>query len=307
MLSLLAGLNQTNTKSALGLRAALPSNRQSVSELLRTNMIHQHYRSQGGRNGRFGYPVDQVRFEGVTATRSYRGGQIQVLADKLQPELPTLEASITFLGANCTAQSHDGLTAHDEPYFIISVDQGDGAPKTDKFGPFEKVDAGTVIGVGAFLKDKLVPNPTTIRVVAYENDEGDPDETAKKIQDEIVKLSQQAQSLASSGADAAAADAADGPGIGVGAAAGTIGAIAAGPLGALVASAIVSVFGLGDDFVGQNAAQLFMSPDNVGTPPTLGQFQGTDFHSKITVGGNDEGAYDLFFNVLVKKVEVAKV
>jgi hypothetical protein len=132
----------------------------------------------------------------------------------------------------------------------------------------------------------------SIRVLAYENDRGDPEETAKKIQEEIVTLSQQASSLAS------AASAADGPGVGVAAGAGTVGAIAGGPLGALVAAAIVEVLGLGDDFVGQNADILFLHPDDVGTPPIRGKFQGKlDFNSEIVVGGGEEGKYTLFFFV----------
>ena len=115
----------------------------------------------------------------------------------------------------------------------------------------------------------------------------------------MIKLSQQAQSLAS------AADAADGPGIGPGAAAGTVGAIAGGPIGALIAAGIVSALDLGDDFVGQAATLLFARPEDVGTPPTQGQFhpegldQGMAFNRKINVDGGDEGVYDLFFDILV--------
>jgi hypothetical protein len=300
MLNLRAALKQTQTKSVLGLRSALSSQRSSVTELLQTNIIHQHYLNVGGRNGPFGFPTSNVQFLGAKVRREFRGGEIQILGDKIQ-DLPKLEVSVRFLGFRCVREStSDQLSPLDEPYFIISVDTGNGAPAVKKFGRFEGVDSGTEIGVAELLIQKVAPNPMAIRVVAYENDHGDPDETAKKIQDEVIKLSQQAGSLAS------AAAAADGPGIGPAAAAGTVGGIAAGPIGALIAAGIVSVLGLGDDFINQAATLLFARPEDVGTPPTIGQFRGIDFNRKINVNGGDEGEYDLFFDILVLKIDPGK-
>jgi hypothetical protein len=129
-------------------------------------------------------------------------------------------------------------------------------------------------------------------VAAFENDQGNPDDTAKKIQDEIVKLSQQAASLAS------AASAADGAGE-FAAGAGTVGGIAGGPLGAIVAAGIVLALDLGDDFIGQSVAVLFPRPEDVGTPQTKGQFQGNDFNQQIDITSEEEGQYELFFDVHV--------
>ena len=293
MLSLRTALQQTQTESVLGLRSALSSQQSSMTQLLQTNLIHQHYLDVGGRDGRLGYPTSEVQFLGVETSRQFRGGEIHLLGDKVSA-IATREVSVRFLGFRCVRESDsDQLSPHDEPYFIISADTGNGAPAVKKFGRFEGVDSGTEIGVAELLIQKVPPNPMAIRVVAYENDDGDPDETARKIQDEVIKLSQQAGSLAS------AAAAADGPGVGPSAAAGTVGAIAGGPIGALVAAGIVSLLGLGDDFIGQATTVLFARQDDVGTPPTLDQFQGNDFNCKINVNGGDEGEYDLFFDIVV--------
>ncbi len=297
MLSLLTALKQTQTKSVLGLKSALSSQRSSVTELLQTNRIHQHYLNDvGGRNGPFGFPTSEVQFDGAKAFREFRGGEIQILGDNFN-DIPKLEVSVRFLGFRCIKESVNDLgSTHDEPYFIISVDTGNGAPALKKFGRYEGVDTDTEVGVAELLIDKVAPNPMAIRVMAYENDFGDPDDTAKKIQDEVVKLSQEAGKLAS------AAEAADGPGVGPSAAAGTIGGIAGGPLGALLAAGIVSALGLGDDFINQSIALLFTRPENVGEPPTQGQFQETDYNRKINVNGGDQGIYDLFFDIHVEEI-----
>jgi hypothetical protein len=295
MLSLSTALKQNHTTSTLSMRSALSSQRSSVTELLQTNLIYQGYLNVGGRNGYFGYPTSEVHFLGAKADRQFRGGQIQVLGGKVQM-LPSLVVSIHFLGFRCVQESSwDQSSPHDEPYFIISVDPGNGTPTLRKF-EYTNVDTGTEMSDGSLLIANIAPNPMALRVIAYEKDFGDPDATAKNIQDEVVTLSQQAQSLAS------AADAADGPGIGPAAGAGTIGAIAGGPLGALVAAGIVSVLGLGDDFVGQAAKLLFSRPEDVGTPPKLGDFQDMPFNQRIHIDGGDEGIYDLYFDVLVLNI-----
>src|SRR5689334_13617925 len=115
MLSVLASLKQTQTKSVLGLRSALSSQRASVTELLKTNLIHQHYLSRGGRYGRLGFPISDVQFLGTKAIRQYRGGEIQVLGNRAH-DLPKLEVSVRFLGFRCVKEStSDQASPHDEP------------------------------------------------------------------------------------------------------------------------------------------------------------------------------------------------
>ena len=225
MLSLRTALNQNQTTSMRGLQSALSSSRSSVRELLLTNLIHQHYLGVDGHTGPLGIPTSPVEFTGGVGTREFRGGQITTQGEGVRA-LAHHEASVRFLGFRCVQESsHDQLSPHDEPYFIIAVDTGNGAPFVKKFGEFEGTETGTEVGIGELLLQKAAPNPTAIRVAAYEKDYGDPDATARRIQDEVVKLSQQAASLAS------AASAADGPGVGPAAGAGTIGGIAGGPSG----------------------------------------------------------------------------
>ena len=263
--------------------------------------IHSHYLSTGGVGGPLGYPTSAVQFSGNAASRDYRGGiatgfkdPIDLLGVKIKA-IATREARITFIGFRCLDLSNE-ISATDEPYFIVSIDDGRGVPLVKKFGPFENTDEGTEVGIGEVVSHpSMAPNPVSIRVAAYENDSGDPDETAKKVQAAMVELAQQAQSLAS----AANADAADGPGVGPSAAAGAAGLLA-GPLGALAAIGIVSLFGLGDDFIGQGVATAFQRPDDVGTPLALGEFQGNSFNRKIDInGGDDEGHHELFFDIQV--------
>lgn len=297
MLSLRTAFNQNQVTSVRGLRSALGPERSSVSELLRINLIHQHYVGVGGHTGPLGLPTSPVEFTGAVGTRQYRGGEITILGEGVQA-LAHHEASIRFLGFRCVEESsHDQSTAQDEPYFIITVDTGNGAPIVKKFGEFDGIITGTEMGFGELLLDKAAPNPMSIRVAAFENDRGDPDATARKIQDEVVKLSQQAASLAS------AASAADGPGVGVAAGAGTIGGIAGGPIGALLAVGAVELLGLGDDFVGQAVDVLFVNQNDVGTPAVKeDRFQNNEFNRKIVIDGGAEGKYELFFDVRVKKV-----
>jgi hypothetical protein len=263
--------------------------------------IHEQYLASGGTGGPLGYPTSEVQFSGNTASRQYRGGSAMGFKDAVGllgvnvEAIATREARVTFVGFRCVDLSNE-VSATDEPYFVVTIDDGKGLPLVKKFGPFENTDKGSEVGVGEVVSPPdMAPNPLAIRVAAYENDEGDPDETAEKIQEEMVKLAQQAQSFAA----AAGAGAADGPGVGPSAAAGAAGLLA-GPLGAMAAVGIVSLFGLGDDFIGQDVALVFQRPDDVSTPPPLGEFRGNSFNKKLDINGGDAGGrHELFFDVQV--------
>jgi hypothetical protein len=262
--------------------------------------IHEDYLRTGGHTGPLGFPTSSVQFAGTTAIRNYRGGEVHATANQDGPlgvvtqALKRRHTSIRFLGFRCLALSNE-LSANDEPYFVIAVDNGNGVPLTKKFGPFENVDQGTEIGVGELLVSDVSPDPLAIRVMAYENDEGDPDETAREIQEKMVEIAQATQA-ALGATDAASA--ADGPGLGPSAAAGAVG-IVAGPLGSLLAVGIVAAFGLGDDFIGQGVSLAFIRPENVGTPPEIGKFQGNSFNAQVDVAGDGEGHHQLFFDIHV--------
>ncbi len=268
--------------------------------------IHETYLHIGGHVGSLGFPASEVKFSGNTATRQYRGGEIRARAEfdeerqigVVTQALVTQGVRITFIGFRCVRQSNE-LSSSDEPYFIISVVNGDDQARVEKFGPFENIKKGSEIGIGATLLSGRPLNPTTILAIAYENDEGDPDETAKKLREKAAEVVQQAQSLIA----ASAAGAADGPGIGTPAAASAVAGLISGPIGGLLAGAIVSAFGLGDDYVGQDVALLFQNPDEVGNKKPIGTFRGNDFNVQIAIDGGDEGSYELFFSFIATNAE----
>jgi hypothetical protein len=263
--------------------------------------IHQHYLNSGGRTGPLGYPTSEVLFAGNTATRRYRGGTVKATMGDgplgvITQGLVTQQARITFVGFKCISESNE-LSAHDEPYFVITVDNADGLPKTQKFGPYENIDAGTEVGIGATLIQDFSPNPMSVRVQAYENDSGDPDQTARNIQDKMVEMAQAAQSVAAQ----SGADAADGPGVGPSAAAGGVAGFLAGPLGALLASGVVSLLGLGDDWIGQSLVLVFAYPDEAHTPDRIDRFQGQEYNKVVDIDGGDEGHHQLYFWIEVRE------
>jgi hypothetical protein len=257
--------------------------------------IHQHYLNSGGREGLLGFPISDVRSAGSTATRDYRGGEIRFLDAGNAAGFVTRQASVRFVGFRCVEESeHDQLTDTDEPYFVITVDTGDGRPVSRKFGPFENVETGTVVTDGSLIVDKIAPNPMAVKVSAYEHDRGDPDETATKLQETLVELSR----AASSAAAGSAAAAADGPGVGPAGAAATAGGIIAGPIGALAAAGIVASLGLGDDFISQGAALAFV--DEIKTKePHEHLTPDAEFNTTIRLDGEAEGVYDVFFDIRV--------
>jgi hypothetical protein len=114
------------------------------------------------------------------------------------------------------------------------------------------------------------------------------------------KLAQESLAVATAIAEGSA----DGPDAGIVAAgAGALG----GAWGSLIALAIVGIFGLGDDFIGQNATLLFSTPADVVTPKAIGQFRGMSYNTEFTIGGDTEGKYTLYFDILVVETIKKKV
>jgi hypothetical protein len=290
----------------LEVKAPPPPAPPSLDRPLTVQRIHEEYQRRGGFGGPLGFPTTDVKFSplATTATRFYRGGRIEAkLVDAtgiVTQALVTHKAVVTLLGIRCVRESdHDQLTSTDEPYFVVAVDNFGGVPKVQKLGPFENTETGREIGSGAtFTLDNLTPNPMTVRVEAFEHDHGDPDETARKLQEKFVELAKAAQSIAG----ASGAGEASGPGIGPSVAAGVVGALG-GPLGTLLAVGIVQMLGLGDDYIGQGSRTLFTEPELIGvTPPRQGSFQGQDYNVMIEINGGAEGHYQLFFFIDGRKI-----
>jgi hypothetical protein len=297
MYQLLPALKETETKSVRALQSGLSSKRSSVVQLIQTHLVHQHYVKAGGRKSGLGFPAGAVQFDPKkkSASRRYRGGEITVAMDGSTSGWVTHEVRVQYLGFHCFT-TQGGLGA-DEPYFIIAVDTKTGDP-TQTTRKYENVEEKKDVGDGLTIIENATPDPLAIIVVAYENDEGDPDETAKNVQAELVKLSKEAASVAG-----ALEGAADGPAAGTIA---TAGGALAGAWGALIAVAIVAIFGMGDDFIGQNATTLFLSGEEPTTPANIGKFQDMDYNKKVMIDGGDEGKYELYFHVLVREVPFPK-
>jgi hypothetical protein len=263
--------------------------------------IHDTYHKTGGLAGPLGFPISEVVFALDSAKRRYRGGEIrarakfdgatQIGVETQAFAIPGLR--ITFIGFRCNVKSLGG--GSDEPYFITSMSNGDNQTRVQMFGPFENVENGTEIGVGSLLLASGAPNPTAILAVGFENDEGDPDKTARKIREKAAPGVQQLQSVIAS----SAASSPDGPGISQSDAASSVAGIITGPFKELLPAAVVSLLGLDDDYIGQDVALVLQRPEEVGTKPAIGEFRGKPFNEKIDIFGGDEGFYTLFFDVFV--------
>ena len=72
-----------------------------------------------------------------------------------------------------------------------------------------------------------------------------------------------------------------------------------GPLGRLTAAGVVAAFGLDDDFIGQAIALVFIRPEDVTSPPSVGVFADAPFNTSIRINGAGEGEYKLFFDVRI--------
>jgi hypothetical protein len=306
MYSLLSALKGTQTTSVRGLQKALSSKRTNVVQLVQTHQIHDFYTKQQRSKGPLGYPIGEVQFQNGKAIRHYRGGEVHTMAGTAGGVL-LREVKVMFGGFKCIKESsHDQLSDTDEPYFVVSVGTTGGMiPITKKFGHYENVETDTKQTINEVISTSLNPNPLMISVDAYEHDYGDPDETAKAIQDEMVKLAQAAQSLL---AATEAADAADGPGIGPTAGAAGAAGTLAGPVGAVIAGAIVTVMDLGDDYIGHAGAAFFTRAYDIGDTPIepkkLGDFPGMDtnrgYNAVIDIDGKGEGKYQLYFDIAVE-------
>ncbi len=310
MYSLLTALKRTQSKSVLGLKAALSSKRSSVTQLLQTHLIHERYTKFGQSKGPFGFPVGEVQFVGKKAVRHYRGGDIDVGAvdSGAKPMeaggLPVWEITVTYGGFKCLEESSsDQLSDTDEPYFIVSVWNAGKIPVTKKLGPYENIAKGDSKSVPQPLGGKLSPDPLFIHVAAFEHDFGDPDDIEKAIQDKLVELAKAAEALAAG----LGADAADGGGIGPAAGAGTVSGLMASPIVGAVVFGIVAIMDLGDDYISEGGLDAFTHPDEVTEAsvhlPKIGDFGTMDngYNKKIEIDGGDEGKYELYFDIHATK------
>ena len=289
MYSLLSALKETQTGSVRNFRSKLSSERSSVVQLLQTHRIHRLYKTSGGRKSGLGFPIGQVQVDDKgKASRRYRGGEVFATREGSTEAWVRQVADVNYLGFHC--HEMQGGLGSDEPYFVIAVDIGTGSPLATKTFKYENVEENTEMG-GDYIVKNVTPDPMNIRVIGFEHDAGDPEQTAQNVQNELVKLSQEAAGWGGESEDAADSPAGD---------AAVAGGALSGAWGALLAFAIVEVFGMGDDFIAQGLKNVFTPPPNVPeTPPNLGTFQGDPYNVSIVLDGEDE-KYTLYFQVTVQ-------
>jgi len=267
-----------------------------VAALLKTNLIHQHYLSVGGPTGPIGVPMGDVTPIPGGFMRPHSAGHIQLLDADIGPQgFHTMEASVRFVGFRCHEQSEN---LPDEPYFIIGV-QGfrDGNETLRTFGPFEGSE-GVETGDNRVLEEQLTTTaspPFGIHVTAMERDSGTPAEASAAVE----------KGMKEGTAKLTAALAPINPKIvfAVGGAVQSFLGILGGPL----ADGLSSLFGMNDDFIGQNSMTLFEydKSKNEWLNPSPKKAPDFDkpFNVEMLLDNGEGGRYSAFFEVALFHID----
>jgi hypothetical protein len=201
----------------------------SVGDVAAAKIKRLHQRL-GGTRGPLGNAVSGVGKEGGVYVRRFDAGEIRWAVDDGAKAYSEYYARILYKGLHCFGET--GGLGSDEPYAIVSVYNPASREKvrTYKFGPYENVDGGSTRVEILQLWDDAASD-IAVHTLVMEHDAGDHDAVRKAIQDALKKA-----------ADAAAAA------FGVPTPPEWIDTLTLG-----VAEGITSIFGLGDDVVGQDA------------------------------------------------------
>ncbi|MBL8291042.1 MAG: hypothetical protein JNN08_04360 [Bryobacterales bacterium] len=200
---------------------------------------------------------------------------------------------VNFVGFRCEEESDwDQASGSDEPYFIIGLVSTNGS-KVVKFGPYDSVDSGTVRIEGGQIADSLTP-PVFLAVVAMEHDWGSDEEAEEKVRKAILEVEKKLD-------EAAAAFMGASPDNHV------LPEFMRDILIGWVPEGVTALFGLGDDQVGKNSEWLF--PYKAGLVqekqyPVKGQLDQHGYTHELKIDGGSQGAYKLYFNVMLWKKEL---
>jgi hypothetical protein len=183
----------------------------------------------GGERGPLGPALSDISQDGEMQVRSYQGGTITWTSHAGAEAYAQYFTRIIYKGLHCFGET-SGLGS-DEPYAIVSAYNPTirERVRTIKFGPYENVESGTTLPEILDIYSE-VASDIVIHTVVMEHDSGDHDRVRAAIQDALKKA-----------ADAAAAA------FGVPMPPNWIDGITFG-----VAEAFTSIFGLGDDVIGQD-------------------------------------------------------
>jgi hypothetical protein len=229
--------------------------------------------------------------------RPYSAGLIEVLDLTKPPQgFHRHRGEVRFVGFRCHQQSEK---SSDNPYFIISI-QGTNAEKniTKTFGPDEDetIDTGDNRLIGEMVTTTAQP-PFSIHVMAMEHDSGSPAQASAEVEKQLnAAAAKFTLSLAVLGAN---------PAIG-----GLVQSFV-NIFGGAVGDAAASIFGMGDDYIGQNFINLFDYDADLmewGTPKrqTAPDFD-RPFNVELVLADGEGGRYSAFLQVDLFSETVTKV
>ena len=253
------------------------------------------YQKTGGLLGPLGVPVSPVEITGNTGVWKTSGGRIVTQSDGTTSATAVDFIRVSFVGIKCWKESDsDQGSSSDEPYFICSVVHP-GFAGTSSFS-FKNIDGGDQSKRVVKLADNLGLMTCYLHVVAMESDFGSEGEARRKVDNTMKQVVAAAQQAATAIDVSQAAK----PGTGVSPTTAAIaGLIVGGPLGALLSVGIVKGLDLADDYIDETSEELFGLRHGYGQYPVIGYLDKAPYTHKLYLNGDDEGQYDVFFNVEV--------
>jgi hypothetical protein len=239
-------------------------------------------------------------------TQDFLNGQIQVLGTELRPSAEVQwDCLVEYVGIRCDEPNEQGFGSDgDEPYVIFTVVSlnpsytgEDELVAVHKIGPLSGVREGDVIGDTQSMSEGIVAGTgLKIKIGVYESDEGDSDDVREEIEAKIKEYAGKAVSALTAAYGAGDAEATN---------------LAGSELvtwGARILSlGIVELLGLGDDPIGENAADIPLSKireydNDAGFQASLTRTtEGLLYNYKLPVS-SDEGEYSVYFRVRSRKI-----
>ena len=290
-------LRAIGTQSVRGLFQSTGVAKSSVFRQAQISAIQSFYRDVGKYRSDLGFPLTDVIFTNNSGVQHFAGGKIQFLNVTPKGKKETA-VRVRFVGFHCIQESdHDQLSPADEPYFIIGV-AGSNGSNTVRFGPYENVRTGTNGFEATLLADpfngKLIVPPIVIGVVAWEHDEGTPEEAETKVRDVFEAIEEKFDQAVATFAGAPA----DNHVLPEWAREIVIG---------WAPEIVAAIFGLGDDHIG--SVPLIMFDFNPGlerwvTPSQIALHGQNPYNTAIVVDGGGEGKYELRFQVQIAEINI---
>lgn len=301
MISLRSALTQLNLTSVRSLETFTRIPDSSVRRQAARALIMHHHERLGGMGGRIGVPMGDLQPVDNGFIKPYSGGTIELLDFNDGPQgYQRYLAEVTFVGWRCHQQSEN---SPDNPYFIIGILGTNAETTTTRtFGPDPGPEETVTTGQNRFINEILTRDaqpPIKIFVTAMEHDSGSPAEASAKVEqslkDATAKISLALTVLKLNPAFAVAG--------GIAQSLMTI-------FGSTLGDAASSVFGMGDDFIGENSITIpdwdsqktgWLNPK----PLTAPGFH-RPFNVELVLDNGEGGRYSAFFQVnifdVVKKL-----